>query len=353
LQDAQNWASGKSLSDPDYQFLSASQQVDRRDAQIALEAERKAKQVLAHANQKAQQRIRVGFIGLAIIALIAIVIGALALGAQKHLAEIQEGTRLEQEGGNSLRQFKSQEIEALLSAMRTGQKLRELIRESDTPLDKYPATSPLLALQAILDSIHEQTQFRHGQDVIHTVSFSPDGKSVVTASDDNTARLWDLSGTQRAACIGHHSSVLSATFSPDGTQILTASQDGTARLWDLTGKPLAELRGHENRVWSASFSPDGKSILTGSWDGTARLWNLSGKQLTKFNGHEGPVLSAIFSSDGTKVLTASADKTARLWDLSGKQLTAFIGHQDVVQSAMFSPDGTTVLTAAADKDKTA
>ena len=69
--------------------------------------------------------------------------------------------------------------------------------------------------------------------------------------------------------------VLSAAFSPDGKRIVTASSDKTARLWDAeTGKPIGEpLKGHEAEVRSAAFSPDGKRIVTASWDKTARLWD--------------------------------------------------------------------------------
>ena len=73
----------------------------------------------------------------------------------------------------------------------------------------------------------------------------------------------------------------SAAFSPDGKQVVTASDDKTARLWDsATGKPLATLTGHEDVVRSAAFSADGKQVVTASCDKTARLWDsATGKPL--------------------------------------------------------------------------
>ena len=69
---------------------------------------------------------------------------------------------------------------------------------------------------------------------------------------------------------------MSAAFSPDGKRIVTASMDKTARLWDAaTGQPIGEpLKGHDGAVWSAAFSPDGKRIVTASEDKTARIWDV-------------------------------------------------------------------------------
>ena len=76
--------------------------------------------------------------------------------------------------------------------------------------------------------------------------------------------------------------VFSAAFSPDGERIVTASEDNTARVWDAaSGKPIGD-RSKATRVAvsSAAFSPDGKRIVTASWDGTARIWDAaSGKPI--------------------------------------------------------------------------
>jgi WD40 repeat protein len=154
---------------------------------------------------------------------------------------------------------------------------------------------------------------------VYSATFSPDGKRIVTASDDNTARLWDgETGKPIGEPLkGHEYKVLRAAFSPDGKRIVTASDDSTARLWDgETGKPLGEpLKGHKHFVISAAFSPDGKRIVTASWDKTARLWDSeTGKPIGELL-HENAVTSAAFSPDGNRIVTASDDGTARLWKI--------------------------------------
>ncbi len=170
---------------------------------------------------------------------------------------------------------------------------------------------------------------------------------------------------------GHEGSVLSVTFSPEGTRLLTASSDGTARLWDAdSGKQVKVFGSGETPIESAVFSPDGKMLLTASDDGTARLWDAETGALVATFKHDGKVYSARFSADGKRVVTASADKTVRIWDIPsgpqrqpsipfplggleppagpdstglvvelGREAKKFDGNDHEMYSASFSPDG--------------
>ncbi len=312
-----------------------------------LKQSEQAQQILAEANQKAKQRIRIGS-GVLVISVVVGGIAALFANQTYNLSkEAQTGTRLERQGVTAWQQFQFQETESLLSAMHAGQELQAIVKDG-RPLEEYPAASPQFALQTILENIHEKNQLKGHTSGVYRVSFSPDGKRIVTASDDNTARVWDLSGQQIAELKGHTGYVYSASFSPDGKRIVTASDDNTARVWDLSGQQIAELKGHTGYVYSASFSPDGKRIVTASDDNTARVWDLSGQQIAELKGHTGYVYSASFSPDGKRIVTASDDNTARVWDLSGQQIAELKGHTSPVNSASFSPDGKRIVTASDD-----
>ena len=184
-------------------------------------------------------------------------------------------------------------------------------------------------------------------DAIYSALFFPDNQRILTAHENGHAYIRDLEGNLLLELKGHTGRIMSAVVSPGGNQILTASWDNTARLWDLAGKQTQELK-HDGAVTCASFSPDGMQILTASLDHTARLWDLQGRQLQVFK-HQGRVTSAVFSPDGTRILTASWDKTAKLWDKEGRLLADLNKHNNTLSSAVFSPDGRYILTGSRDE----
>ncbi|NET63308.1 MAG: hypothetical protein F6K63_02385 [Moorea sp. SIO1G6] len=352
LENAQAWARGKSLSDLDYQFLAAGQELDRRvlaeESQILAEAN----DTLTEAQKKAKRIISIGAILMGLSLIVAVVTGIKARENFRKSKEAQTGTQLEQQALSILRRLPGDNgyygnRELLFSAMDTGQQLYNIVKDG-RPLDNYPAISPIYALQQSLSKFKENRLFRGHQGPVQSVSFSPDGHMLTTASDSNI-RLWDLQGNPLALFQGHQSSVLSVSFSPDGHMLATASYDNTARLWDLQGNPLAVFQGHQSSVNSVSFSPDGKTLATASEDKTVRLWDLQGNPLAVFQGHQSSVNSVSFSPDGKTLATASEDKTVKLWDLQGNPLAVFQGHQDWVRSVSFSPDGKTLATASEDK----
>jgi WD40 repeat protein len=189
-----------------------------------------------------------------------------------------------------------------------------------------------------------------GVNSVESIAFSPDGRFVLTGSEDSMARLWDAAtGQQLRSFKGHTSTVASVVFSPNGRTVLTGSYDGTARIWEVaTGKQLESFKADDRYIHSVAFSPDGRFVLTGSADKTARLWDVAtNRQIRAFEGHADEVMAVAFSPDGRSVLTGSKDNTARLWDAaSGRQILSFERNVYGVDAVAFSPDGQFVLTGA-------
>jgi WD40 repeat protein/ABC-type oligopeptide transport system substrate-binding subunit len=197
---------------------------------------------------------------------------------------------------------------------------------------------------------------------IYDAEYSPDGRYIVTANNDNTATIWDaLTGKAITTLKGHTNSLREALYSPDGHLILTTSIDGTTRIWEVqTGNALTTLQSHSGDLANSSlggslgrgaaFSPDSHLVVTAGEDGIARVWEAQTGQLKlELKGHIGPVNDARFSPDGRYIVTASDDNTAKLWDVaSGQELTTLLGHTGEIYQANFSPDGRYVATASQD-----
>ncbi|MDT9205722.1 WD40 repeat domain-containing protein, partial [Limnospira sp. PMC 1243.20] len=122
---------------------------------------------------------------------------------------------------------------------------------------------------------------------VNAVAIAPDGKRAVSASDDNTLKLWDLeTGTELATLTGHSDDVNAVVIAPDGKRAVSASDDKTLKLWDLeTGTELATLRGHSDWVRAVAIAPDGKRAVSASEDETLKLWDLeTGTELATLTG---------------------------------------------------------------------
>ena len=202
------------------------------------------------------------------------------------------------------------------------------------------------------------------------ISFSPDGRTFITFYSPQTfgtpgsaLEVWDISTGTLRYTLEVEGGVYSVSFSPDGQTLATASRSMVARgwgsvgvwqvsLWDIaTGTLRHTLEGHTDRVVSVSFSGDGQTLVTGSWDKTVRLWDVATGTLRKtLEGHTNWVHTVSFSPDGLTLVSASygwGAETVRLWDVAtGTLRHTFEGYTFNVKSVSFSPDGLTLVSAS-------
>lgn len=171
----------------------------------------------------------------------------------------------------------------------------------------------------------------HGTGIDH-LSYSPDGKTLVSGGWDRTAVLWDpADGAKLRTFEGHQDNVWPAVFSPDGKRLVTASRDGLIRVWDpATGDLVREIDGPSKGVPLVAFRPDGKAFAATSWDGSVRQWDLeSGKPVGPATGHLGRILDLRLSHDGKELASLGVEGTLLTWDTrTGTPTTTAQGRLD-------------------------
>lgn len=338
LDNFEKWAAGTALAmtalERDYLAASLAEQERRAAAEQARQARETALE------RRSQNVLRILVAVFAVATIIAIGLTMYAF-SQRNEAQANftraERIRLAAQAQIALDRGEDVVIPALLA-------LRSLQHG-------YSPEADSALLSALSRGFARQCYVGH-TDAVASAALSPDGRYVLTAANDATARLWDTqTGAEIHRFIGHTEFVSRAIFSPDGKYVLTGSADHTVRLWEAgTGREVGRLPDHSSTIWALAFSPDGNYILSSDESGLAWLWDAQTmEQLLQLSGHGDTVLWGVFSPDGQMVFTGSIDRTARVWDINtGQELRRFEGHAGAISGGQFSPDGRLLLTASYD-----
>lgn len=290
-----------------------------------------------------RQRVAIGAVGVGLV-----LCAGLAIVAFKERAEALRQRNIATEQGikalTSLAQAKllaENQLDALTASVKAAKQVSK-INASEQLRDQVRGS-----LRDTVFKIQERNRLEGHSNNINSISFSPDGSLIASASDDQTLKLWRRDGSL-ITTLRHDQSVRSVKFSPDGQFLISASYDSTARIWNANGTLVRTLQHNNEAVRCASFSNDGTSIVTGTTQGTVYVWSLDGQLLRSFAAHDREINSITFNATDQLIATASTDKTVKLWTVDGELLQTLTGHRDRVWEASFSPDSQTLATAGAD-----
>jgi WD40 repeat protein len=218
-----------------------------------------------------------------------------------------------------------------------------------TPLSPVPSqTSQHYPLDTPDLIIHGHTER------VACVAFSPNGKYIISGSEDRMIRIWDAqTGDLTLPPLKSHTYGISAvSFSLDGRLFASGSRDKTALVWDaMIGKVIAgPFQGHTNTVYSVALSPDGQQIASGSADKTIRVWDIQTEHtvIGPLKGHTGNIQHVVFSPNGKQIASASTDTTIRVWDVdSGRIIQGpLMKDESTIYLVEFSPDGKRLVSGA-------
>ena len=184
--------------------------------------------------------------------------------------------------------------------------------------------------------------------LVTTVAFSPDGSLIATGTGFRRVKLWHATTGQNIDTFNDHRALVRAvSFSPDGRTLASASDDGTVVLRDLAAGSATTIDGHSGTVMRLAFSPDGATLASYSntYGSGVKIWDTSTRRMiTTLRGHGGlPIVSISISHDGTTLASASGNRVI-LWDLDTYTDFAHLEHKDLPSAVSFSPDGDVLAT---------
>lgn len=244
--------------------------------------------------------------------------------------------------------------EALVSSIKAVQKLKSPLFQIQHNLHLLSDTTRNKAIASLAKSVYEIRELNRleGHSApIKSISFSPNGQFIASASDDYFIIVWNINGKIVNNWIADASRVTSLDFSPvkGENQIVSGSMDGTVTLWNLNGKPEWKNKYHNLPIKSVRFSNNGKKIAVTSDDGTISIIDKKNStKLESLKSHNDTVSSAIFSPIENIIASASLDKTVKIWDLSNRQNETTLKHSSLVNSVEFSPTGKVIATGSED-----
>ncbi|KAI8340147.1 WD40-repeat-containing domain protein [Chlamydoabsidia padenii] len=189
---------------------------------------------------------------------------------------------------------------------------------------------------------------------IWCVDWSRHTNFVASGSIDNNIKIWDgLSGELLWTLTGHTLGVISVSFSSDGKRLVSSSIDSTLRVWNMEdeGACIQKIDVQPVEAWSARFHPDGRMVATGSYDGHINVYDIeSGEKVTSLTTKNSFIMCTVYSHDGKYLAGGAQDGSIYVFNMESNQLTHTLStHAMAVRSLSFASDNKTLISGNDDK----
>ncbi len=361
LQDAQDWATGKSLSDRDYHFLAASQEATlaqlrqiesqnqaeikqlRREKEL-LEALTKEQQQrkLIQAKLNREQQLRFQYLTGAAAVIITLLIGIFWVKPSIEERNIKINT-LSLLSESLLATNKPRD--ALIESIRAAKELKQSLGvTADTKM------RVIMALNQAISSFNQPNTLAGHSSGVTQLRFSPDSQILAVAYQDGTVKLWhhlsDPDESNRVYILQETGDrIINLSFSADSQTLASASADGTIKIWDENGQQRQTVKVNADTITSISFNPNSPQIAV-STDQDIQLWQYLEGQLSQTLTR--PHVSHVsFSANGDKLATVDHQGAIALWRCrDGQLLHTFDTTTDSIIDIQFSPNSQLIASSS-------
>ncbi|MBD2568499.1 eIF2A-related protein [Anabaena lutea] len=337
-----------------------------------------------------KKRLRQAQTAVAVISILGIsasILGGFAY-FQKQAAQLREIAALNSSSAALL--LSNQQLESVIASVKAGREVKQVFAPNQ---DIQIAT--VATLQQAIQQTQEVNRLQGHNQQVNAIKFSPNGKILASASDDQTVKLWTPEGNLITTITGFENRITAIDFRPDG-KLLAVSTGKNIKIYTLDSnfnyKLITDLVGHNDIITDINFSHDGKLIVSSSLDKTIKLWRVDGTLIKTWNadngwvntvsfrpddqiiasggednlvklwqtndgklikilaGHQSRITKVKFSNNGKFIASASGDKTIKIWNTEGKLLQTLEGHSEQINSINFSPDNQIIASASADNN---
>ena len=342
LEDAEIWAKDKRLSDEDYRFLSASQEMNNQVvlAEVKFNAEK--------------QRTRFA-IGGGIVALILAGLASWQTVIAKQNANLAADALV---GQAQILFDSSNQLEALTASIKTLNVLEKMGQADPMKIEK---------LQNIIFNIQEFNRFQKHKFMVLGLSFHPNGKIIATSGSDKTIKIWNMEGELIKEILDHNDWVYNVRFSPNGKLMSSVSSDGSIRIWSFINDQVSDkcifnhcvFTVNPKLLYDVKFSSDNKKLASSGKDGIIRVWDLESgthiKLKPPLHNSQYRIFSVDFHPNKPNVLASSGfkDGEVNIWDISSEKPAIILGkkedrHKDYLTVVKFSPNGEILASSSMD-----